>query len=97
MCQKSSISHKTVNKLSKIRENPKCDKNVSKNLQKYIKNMSKYKMYLNSVKTRFKNVTKKYQIFRICYIFNTFWLRNEYIKTKHPDIKCDKKVINQAF
>ena len=59
MCQKSSISHKTVNKLSKIRENHKCDKNVSKNLQKYIKNLSKYKMYLNSVKTRFKNVTKK--------------------------------------
>ena len=97
MCQKSSISHKTVNKLSKIRENPKCDKNVSKNLQKYIKIVSKYKMYLNSVKTRFKNVTKKYQIFRICYIFNTFWLRNEYIETKHPDIKCDKKVTNQAF
>ena len=97
MCQKSSISHKTVNKLSKIRENPKCDKNVSKNLQKYIKNMSKYKMYLNSVKTRFNNVTKKYQVFRICHIFNTFWLRNKYIERKHPDIKCNKKVTNQAF
>ena len=97
MCQKSSISHKTANKLSKIRENPKCDKNVSKNLQKYIKNMSKYKMYLNSVKTRFKNVTKKYQIFGICYIFDTFWLRNKYIERKHLDIKCNKKVTNPAF
>ena len=97
MCQKSSISHKTVNKLSKIRENPKCDKNVSKNLQKYIKNLSKYKMYLNSVKTRFKNVTKKYQIFGICYIFDTFWLWNEYIERKHPDTKCNKKVTNHTF
>ena len=56
--QKSEISHKTVKKLTKIRKNPNCDKNVSKNLPNYDINVSKLKMYLKSDKTHFKNVTK---------------------------------------
>jgi len=73
MCQNTKMWQITVNKLSKNCQKPKCNKFVSKIVQKCIQNLTKYKNVFKIGQKWFskcvKIVTKQKVLLVFCHIF----------------------------